>query len=438
MTKNTHAATPLLMEDYFSPGLKAKPAVHVGSQTMRLYLGDLLEQAVEGAQLAAAGSDDVVVLRNFDEDYIEYWKKLIGTKHIINLKNVDQGDYLSNIILSDKKITHEIKTLMHPSSSMMVYFPTEVEQQLAEQLGIPLHGVPEVSINFGTKSGIRTLAEENKILMPPGFICRTINDVERAISTLGKTYEEIVIKHDLSSQGRWSKKIKIKEIDNIPKLLDELSDKEFIEGRDVFVVEAWVKSSKSICVHIEIQPDKDPILCGAWEQVFEEDNISYKGAGPLMLSDTARDLLLREAEKLAQALKSQGAIGSFGPDFVITAQDEKSFPEDTCLLIELNARIPFTAYPLEIVKEVRGKIGNGFFNTSLHLTQKYSFSDLALLLTEHNLLIKERDPRARGVVPYNIGLLKWNSLYFVAMADTWHDAEKVYADTVKLLLQKDA
>ncbi len=438
MTKPLHTITPLLMEDYFSPGLKTKPAVHVGSQTMRLYLGDLLEQAVEGAQLAAAGTDDVIVLRNFDEDYIKYWKQLIGTKHILNLKNVDQGEFLSNIILSDENITNEIKTRMHPSSSMMVYFPTDIEQQLAQQLGIPLHGVPEVSVNFGTKSGIRTLAEEKKIPMPPGFICKTIKDVEVAINTLSKTYDEIVIKHDLSSQGRWSKKIKIKEIENISALLDELSDKKFIEGRDVFVVEAWVKSSKSICVHIEIQPDKDPILCGAWEQVFAEDNISYKGAGPLILSDTARDLLLREAEKLAQALKSQGAVGSFGPDFVITAHDEKSFPEDSCLLIELNARIPFTAYPLEIVKEVRGKIGNGFFNTSLHLTKKYSFSELALLLAKHNLLITERNPHARGVVPYNIGLLRWNSLYFVAMADTWHDAENVYTETINLLHQNDA
>lgn len=424
------------MEDFFSPGLKTKPAVHIGSQSMRLYLGDLLEQAVEGAQLAAAGKDDVVVLRNFDENYIEYWKNLIGTRHIINLKNVDQSDYLSKVILSDKNISTLIKSHMHPSSSMMVYFPTELEEKLADQLGIPLHGVPEVGIRFGTKSGIRKLAETEQIPITPGFICKTLKEVQEAMEKLNYS-DEIVIKHDLSSQGRWSKKVRSNERLDLQLLLDELSGHKFEEGRDVFVVEAWVKSSVSVCVHIEIPPDSDPILCGAWEQVFSEDKISYKGAGPLVISDTALSSLLEAAEKLAKALKKHGAIGSFGPDFIITDESESGFPKDRCLLIELNARIPFTAYPLEIIKEVRGKIGNGFFNTSIHLHKKYSFSEIARILSEHNLLITKRDNHATGVVPYNVGLLEWNMLYFVAMADSWSQAEKIATDTTKILLEQD-
>src|SRR5258708_24681657 len=100
---------PIPMEKYFSPGFKTKPAVHVGSQTHSFFHNIVEEQAYEGYYLAAAGEHDIAVVRNFDQSYIRYWKKLVGDHQIINLTNTNPGEFLTQVILDDPKLIKEIK-----------------------------------------------------------------------------------------------------------------------------------------------------------------------------------------------------------------------------------------------------------------------------------------------------------------------------------------
>jgi hypothetical protein len=156
------------MEKHFSKRIKSSPAVHVGSQTMKLYHHDPSEQAIEGFHLALAGPEDVVVMRNLDPEYLSYWNKLMGDTKIVNITGVDNGEYLSNILLSRPDLMEEIKSKMHPDSKLKIYLPTHLEEKVANSLGIPLHGNPKVTQFFGTKSGIRQLAEKAHLSMPPG------------------------------------------------------------------------------------------------------------------------------------------------------------------------------------------------------------------------------------------------------------------------------
>ena len=79
---------PIEMEDDFAPGLKTRPAVHVGSQTMPLFRGDPKEQAWEGLLLAAAFDRDVAVVRDIDPDYLAYWTTLAGPTRVVTLEPV--------------------------------------------------------------------------------------------------------------------------------------------------------------------------------------------------------------------------------------------------------------------------------------------------------------------------------------------------------------
>src|SRR5205823_2249165 len=92
------------------------------------------EQAYEGYYLAAAGERDLAVVRNFDQTYIRYWKKLIGDHQIINLTHTNPGEFLTQVILDEPKLITEIKHSMDPQSRLHVFSPTRLELQLAEKL----------------------------------------------------------------------------------------------------------------------------------------------------------------------------------------------------------------------------------------------------------------------------------------------------------------
>lgn len=429
--------TLIPIEKYFKPGFKTKPAIHIGSQTIPFFHGIVEEQAYEGYYLAAASEGDLAVVRNFDQTYIRYWKKLIGDHHIINLTHTNPGEFLTQAILDDPKVIKEIKRRMDPQSRLYVFSPTRLERQLAEKLGIPLHGIPEIGEQYGTKSGIRQLAKEYGIPMAPGFICKSVMDVENALGALKGHFTDIVIKYDHSLGGYFNKKVHATNRTRIKEVVDEVANGVFQEGEDTVVVEGWLKSKASPCAHIEILEDQDPVISAAWQQIVDKDGVSRIGAGPLMLSDEAMESFVSAVNKLAWALKEKGAIGSFGPDFLITDDSETQFPPDTTVLIELNARIPLTAVALEIVRQVRGKIGTGFWAQHVKLESPTSFREIAETLAREGMLIQQKDLRAKGVVPFNVGLLPWKMLDLVAMADTWDETIAVMRKAQQVLHTSD-
>lgn len=426
-------ADPILMEDYFNPGFKTKPGVRIGSQTHPLFHGNAKEQAYEGYYLGAAGKGDVAIVRNFEQTYIDYWKNLIGDHHIINLTHTDPGEYLTQSILDDPKAIEDIKHHMDPQSRLYVFSPTRLELKLAKKLGIPLHGNPEIDDKYGTKSGTRRLAKEYGIPMAPGFICKSARDVEKAFNELKKCFSGIVIKYDYSLGGYFSKRVKTSNKIKTKELLDEIIGRKFREDKDTVVVEGWLKSKATPCAHIEILEGQDPVICTGWQQIVDVDGISRIGAGPLMISDQAMRTFLLSVKRLAQVLKDKGAYGSFGPDFLITADDETQMLPDTAVLIELNGRIPMTAIAFEIIKNVRGKIGSGFWAQHLMLKSSLTFKELAEKLSKQGILIQKKDKRARGVVPFNVGLLPWKMLDLVAMADTWDETITVMRKAQRVL-----
>lgn len=424
--------TPIKMEQYFAPGFKTKPAVHIGSQTMRFFHGIAKEQAYEAWHLAGASVNDVVVTRNLDPLYIQYWQSLVDNPTVINYRDDEPGIFLTESILKNPDVIAQIKKNMHASSRLMVFLPTELEQKMADTLGIPLHGSVRISNIYGTKSGIRQLAAEAKIPMAPGFICRSYKELKKAIEILREHFTKIIIKHDLSLSGLYSKKLICKKVGNLRKHLDEVSGGRFVEGKDLVVVEGWIKSNASLCAHIEIAEGKDPVVCAGWQQIIDSDGITYIGAGPLRLSKKALNSFLSQTHKLAWALKKNGAVGSYGPDFLVTAAEETSLEPDTCILVELNARAPYTAFPLETVKHLRGKIGEGFCSLHITLPKAVSFWEIKRILSENRLLINGKNDSVRGVVPFNIGLLPWKLFDVVAMAETWEETKHIVQKVKKL------
>jgi hypothetical protein len=428
-------AQPIAMESYFKPGFKAKPAVFVGSQTHEMIRGNREEQAWEGYHLAGASGTDIAVVRGIDPQYINYWKSLTGNREVVNLPPDTNGSFLSQAILDNPQVIQTIKERSGNNASLNVFFPTPLEQRLADTLELPLHASPEMNARYGTKSGIRRLAAEAGIPMAPGYIAHTRTEIEQALAELNGRFDNAVIKHDESFSGYFTKKVPLHTPYNLTEVLDHVAGGSFVDGRDTFVVEGWVGSKASLCAHIEIPRDGDPIVCAGWQQVIDDDGITYLGGGPLRLSQKAMSSFTDSLHKLASALKKEGAVGSYGPDFLVVSDEEQNCEPDSCILIELNARVPYTAFPLEIIKTVRGEIGTGFQSRHLSVQPGTKFTEIAQTLADNNLLIREPDSNATGIVPFNVGMLPYGLFDIVAMANTWDEAGSIMNRTATLFPQ---
>jgi hypothetical protein len=157
------------------------------------------------------------------------------------------------------------------------------------------------------------------------------------------------------------------------------------------------------------------------------------GSAPLRVSPAALASFKKQVARLAAFLHAQGAVGSYGPDFLIVASDETNGTPETSVLLELNARAPATAYALEIVKRIRGHIGAGFLSRHLKLPFPATYGSIADRLDRAGLLIRHPDPVARGVVPYNVGLLPWGMFDVVAMADSWAETTAALREAMEVL-----
>ncbi len=424
----------ITMEQHFTPGFKYTPLLFVGSQTHPLWSDIPKEQAQEGFYLAGIHSNHIGIVRDIDPYYTQYWNLLMEGTNIINLFGLDKTQYLSDAILKNQWAIKTIAQKIPRHIKLLPFLTTSLEQKLAKKLGISIHGIKQINDAYGTKSGIRKLAKEIGIPTPPGYICKSMGDIKYAIKQLNQSFEYIVIKHDTSVSGYLSKKLRIQTIQNIEKIIESLLGRTIHEGKDILIVEGWVKNTAVIGAHIEILKGKKPYICASWQQLIDADGVSYIGAGPLTISQAALVSLKTQLKKLGSALAKKGATGSFGPDFLITSTEEKILTPDSAVLIELNARTPYTAFPLEAIKHIKGNIGSSFYIAAIHTKKKITFSDIARRLSEKKLLITKRSPHATGIIPFNVGMLPWNSFNYIALADTWIQTQKI-AQEMRALFQ---
>lgn len=416
------------LEKHFSPGFPKQPLLLFGSQTHEIWHNSAKLQIPEGFFLAGLNKYNTVVVRNIDPNYINYFQTLIGGGNIINLYDVDGGKYLSELVLTTPWTEDLIKQAIDKDYKLLAFRITDQEQAIAKRLHIPFHGGKK-NERYGTKDGIRTLAIQGKIPMPPGYVCTTIKEIKSALKQLSESYDEFVIKHSASVSGYLSKKLTRADIGNLDTVVNKLLNRKYIPKEDIFVVEAWLPKTISVGVHIEIFPDQQSRFCAAWQQIIDTDGVSYIGAGPLHLSSPALQSLQMHVQRLMELLQAKKAYGSFGPDFLITTETDIHIPADTAVLIELNARTPYTAFPLEIIKNVKKNIHSGFMSIQIDMNKSVKFADIYTVLKKHKLLVQEQDEHAIGVVPYNVGMLPWKSFNAVAMGNTFEQTLGVVKKT---------
>lgn len=404
------------------------PMVRVCSQSIPFFRKPEF-QSYENTGIGLAGPGDLYIGRNLPNVYVEYWQRLIPGIKVLNIHlpedDPSNADYLTEVILRDKNIQKKVKALMPKGATLIVFLPTQNEEALAQSLGIPLHGTPEFSAKFGTKSGIRALAEEYGLRMPAATICTNIKEIKESIERFSYLFKTLYIKSDESIGGMGSYVLKTGNL-RLKKEIIAKIEATFVGGQHHIVVEEGIALKASVSAHIELPAGRVPIICGAWQQIIAPDGKTFLGSVPLKLKKAEAKEYLVQLHAFSEALAGKGAVGSFNANHVL-GKDGKFY------LVEMNAREPWTATPRQIVFNVRGSIHSNYMSSAVFLSpvpnrerQLMTAEELLALLRKKKLLIETRSKRAKGVVPYDITSLKWNTFDMVAMADDFTEARRIF------------
>lgn len=409
-------------------------SVHLGSIKKSIHISIGTGEgafAYELRHISLAKPGDIVILRKdkVPWDYVEYHEGLIqGKISIVEvLENpADRTKSLPELVLESQETVDKIKSLFSHNPVLRIYNSTPTEQSVADVLGIPLWSSPQINTLYGHKSGGRELARLCGMEVPPGQSVGNYEEAVAGVSRLaGSGIVGAVVKYDESYGGMGHFVINNTENydkDGLRRFM-EVSHQTLGGG---FVVEAWIQALKNIGGHIELDLKGNTTLSYVWEKEVN-DYVSYAGAKPLEIEESNYSTLILFMKKVAKFLKDNHAVGSYGPDFIL-GKDKKLY------FNELNARIPATAFALQIAMFVRNAIPEGFRCTSLPISEKATFFEVRKLLLKNKVLCGL--PGQNGVVPYHIGMIPFGKFSIVIIADSPLQAEDYLLKTKEIVTSR--
>jgi hypothetical protein len=238
---------------------------------------------------------------------------------------------------------------------------TELEQDLAVQLGIPLYGCPATLAHWGTKTGSRELFRRIGLAMPDGFerlrdehdICRALQALQRRNPGLRRA----VVKLNDGFSGDGNAIVYFGEYgarfgpDELRRSLHcvaaDMNFELFMEKFNEMggVVEAFIEGAPKVSpsVQCRINPVDEVEVISTHDQVLSgEAQQVYLGARFPANAAYAQEIGAL-GHRVATALQPLGVLGRFGVDFVSVYRAEQNAWEH--LALEINLRKGGTTHP---------------------------------------------------------------------------------------------
>ena len=379
---------------------------------------------------------------------------------------------LTEKILARPRMINRIRSLIDdPSSSHITCFNvTPIERTLAVRLGIPVYGFNPDLLDYGSKSGSRSLFKKNGIAVPPGFeylkseqdICHSLAqlkmkypDLQKAVLKLEEGFSgdgNAVFTYPVLAKNEELTEIRIRqsftyhlkviaENTSIPQYLDQFS-------RMGGIVEAFIagniKNSPSVQCRInplgqsEIISTHDQLLGGEDAQVFLGAEFP---ANPAYCHELAETGLV-----VANALCKEGGIGRFSVDFVSVLEEQRW----KHYAIEINLRKGGTTHPfllLQLLTDGNYDSRKGTYKTASGNERFYLVSDnvvsqafrgltppdLMDILMHHDLLYDSS--RQEGILFHLMGALsQYGKTGILCIADSKEKA-RVYFEKILRILE---
>lgn len=340
--------------------------------------------------------------------------------------NDSSPNSLTRKILDRPRVLRRIRDAIPDltSAHMTCFTVSELERQLAVELGLPIYGCDPSLLHWGSKSGSRKIFREAGIELPLGYEDIVgADDMAGALAELKRERPELrraVVKLNEGFSGEGNAIFEFADApsgaalrpwvrDRLPGLAFEARGMTWELYQDKMramggIVEEFIPGAvkQSPSAQLRISP------IGVAEAVSTHDQVLGGANGQIFLGcrfpadrDYRQDIQAR-GQKVAEALLRKGVLGRFGVDF-ISVKDGDGWRH---LAIEINLRKGGTTHPflmLQYLTDGRYDAGTGEFIAPSGQPCCYYASD--------NL----ESERYRGLTPYDlVDIAVVNGLHFHA------------------------
>ena len=308
---------------------------------------------------------------------------------------------LSEKILLRPRVLERLRALIPDAARchLIPFITTELEQELAVRLGIPMYAADPRFFRFGTKSGCRRLFAEEGVPHPVGFEdLHTKDDLVGALASLRATRPDVraaVTKLNDAVSGQGNAMVDLAGL-SAPGSADERAA---LEGRllamrleaedtqvdaylarfaeDGGVVEERLSGDEfaSPSVQLRVTPLGEVQLLSTHDQLLGgKSGQSYLGCVFPALPDYGPEIS-RLAQRVGERLAREGVIGRFALDFVTVREKGGAWAP---YAIEINLRKGGTTHPyltLEFLTDGRYDAASGRFLAPSGREKHYVASD---------------------------------------------------------------
>ncbi|MDF2706566.1 MAG: hypothetical protein K0R62_2218 [Nonomuraea muscovyensis] len=251
---------------------------------------------------------------------------------------------LTRTLLSRPDAIERVRQAVDGDAWMVPFVLSELEEELASLLGVPIYGPATSLAHYGSKSGAREVGQEAGVPMARGFgDLRTAAEIQDAIDALPG--ERVMVKLNdgysglgnaiVSKNGR-----SVVSFSAAGETWDTFSAKivergavveEFIEHRPLYFPSALARITPGGTY--DVVATHDQVLGGANNDVYQGCTFP---AAPEYRAEVGAS-----AEGIARIMAERGVVGLFGMDFFALKTDAGY----AALLCEINLRIGGTTHP---------------------------------------------------------------------------------------------
>ncbi len=376
---------------------------------------------------------------------------------------------LSKKLLARPRLVREIRALIGnlDRAHLVPYNTTDLERELAVQLGIPMYAADPRFFAFGTKSGCRKIFAEEGVRHPLGFenlytvdeiidaiqkmraerptLKKVITKLNDEVSGMGNAVVDVTTVTDTQDRAAIAECLRAMRFDSPD--LDYASYVEKFKRRGGIVEEMivgthFVSPSAQLrntpLGQVELLSTHDQILGGPSGQTYIgcrfPANIEY---GPAIMA---------EAEKVGKRFAREGIVGRYALDFVAVKNEAGKWEP---YAIEVNLRKGGTTHPfltLQYLTDGAYDARAGVFHTARGHEKCYVATDhlhsekYRALTADHlfDVVSKNRlhfnHTTQTGIVFHMLSAMgDTGSFGFTAIGDDHRGADELYTRTVELI-----
>ena len=483
------------LQDKLVPLWKSIQSFNQDPQTIVVVPSLSVDAGVKGVRLAALEERYLFLLlllrqprarliyvtsNKIHDDVIDYYLDLLpgvfaghARKRLFLVSPLDGSPQtLTEKLLARPRLIEHIKSLIiDPERAHLVpYATTEMEQQLAIALGIPMYGADPKCFHLGTKSGARKIFSDEGVSHPLGVEdLHTADAMVAAIAGMRKKkpgIKKIVAKLNEGVSGAGNANI---DLTGLPvpgdpgesaAILDRVKSMAFeatamTYARYIAKLEKFGGIVEELIVGREFRSPSAQLRVtplGVVEPLSTHDQMLGGPSGQAYLgckfpaSPEYATLIMAEAMKVGRRLMKEGVLGRFALDFVTVLNDRNEWE---VYAIEINLRKGGTTHPfltLQFLTDGSYDPEAGVFTTprgerkyfiaSDHLHspayRAFTHEDLFDLVARYKLHFDQS--RQKGVVLHMVnGVGEQGTLGLTAVGNTPEEAEAIYQQTIAAL-----